>query len=309
MADASGFARSGKLPKRSVMNSSSAYERVITSDGSVTYYSEEFQQAFHNLSGARQEALEKYVFPTRLLSLAAQRDELHLLDVCFGLGYNSGVALEHIWQVNPNCRVILHALERSPDVPRQALEQGLWGDWSFANLWRSWLERGWVQGDRLCAHLHWGDARRTIENVPRGWADAVFFDPFTPPSCPQLWTVELFQQVARCLHPSGRLATYSCAVAVRAGMLAAGLYIGSTPPVGRPGPGTLAALTPDNLPELSQREREHLQTRAAIPYRDPSLAASAEEILTNRQLEQQLSHLEATSAWKKRWKPQRSHSA
>ena len=130
-----------------------------------------------------------------------------------------------------------------------------------------------------------------------------------PPSCPQLWTVELFQQVARCLHPSGRLATYSCAVAVRAGMLAAGLYIGSTPPVGRPGPGTVAALTPDNLPELSQREQEHLQTRAAIPYRDPSLAASAEEILTNRQLEQQLSNLEATSAWKKRWKPKRCHSA
>ena len=275
----------------------------MTDDGSATFFSEEFQQAFHNLSGARQEALEKYVLPSHLPSLATQRDELHLLDVCFGLGYNSAVALDRIWQLNPNCRVILYALERSPEVPRQAFEEGLWGDWSFETLWGTWLDEGYVNSDRFTAYFHWGDARQTISNVPAGWADAVFYDPFSPSSCPQLWTVELFQQVARCMKPSGRLATYSCAVAVRAGMLAAGLYVGSTPPVGRPGPGTVAALTPDNLPDLCQREREHLQTRAAIPYRDPSLQASAEEIRYNRQLEQQLSSFEATSAWKKRWKP------
>lgn len=284
------------------MSRSSPLESITTRDGSVTFFSEEFQQYFHNCSGARQEALEKYVIPTCLLSLPQQRQELHLLDICFGLGYNSGVALERIWQLNPNCRVVLHALERSPDVPRQACQQGLWGNWEFEALWRQWLDRGIVESDRLSARLHWGDARTTIQQVPESWADAVFFDPFAPPSCPQLWTTDLFRQVAGRMRPQGRLATYSCAVAVRAGMLEAGLQIGSTPPVGRPGPGTVASLSPSDLPKLTARELEHLQTRAAVPFRDPSLADSMAKILHRRHKEQRDSPLEATSIWKKRWK-------
>ena len=285
------------------MNDAYPYITITTSDGSITFFSEEFQQAFHNFSGARQEALEKYVLPTNVLTLAMERQELHMLDVCFGLGYNSGVALERIWQINPSCHIILHALERSPDVPQQAYRQGLWNDWEFEALWKSWLDTGQLESDRLTAFMHWGDARLALQNVPGQWADAVFFDPFAPPSCPHLWTVDLFRQIARCLRSCGRLATYSCAVAVRAGMVEAGLSIGSTPPVGRPGPGTVASLNPDHLPALSQREREHLQTRAAIPYRDPTLSASIDAILATRQQEQQQSNLEATSVWKKRWKP------
>lgn len=285
------------------MSESSAYSTITTSDGSITFFSEEFQQAFHNFSGARLEALEKYVLPTYLLALARERQELHIIDVCFGLGYNSAVALERIWQVNPHCRVWIHALERSPDVPQQAHQQGLWDDWPFKSRWRQWIDEGAIEDARFSAHIHWGDARQTLQTLPKQWADAVFYDPFAPPSSPHLWTVEMFEQVARCLKPHGRLATYSCAVAVRSGMLAAGLHIGSTPPVGRPGPGTVASPSPAQLPPLSQRETEHLQTRAAVPYRDPSLTASISDIIERRDREQKQSQLEATSVWKKRWKP------
>ncbi len=58
---------------------------------------------------------------------------------------------------------------------------------------------------------------------------------------------------------------------------------------------------------LSQAEKEHLLTRAAIPYRDPQLKDSAEAILKRRQLEQQASSLEPTSRWRKRWHRE-SHS-
>ena len=292
-----------------VMSESFPFESAITGDGSATFFSKEFQQYFHNCSGARREAFEKYLVPTHLLSLAQQQQEIHLLDVCFGLGYNSGVALDRIWQHNPRCRVVVHALERSPEVPQQACQQGVWKDWEFEPLWRQWLEVESVSGDRFLAQFLWGDARTTIQQVPRSWADAVFFDPFSPPSCPQLWTVDLFRQVARCLKPQGRLATYSCAVAVRAGMLEAGLHVGSTPPVGRPGPGTVASLSSSDLPALSERELEHLNTRAAVPYRDPSLSDSAADILHRRHEEQQNSSLEATSVWKKRWKPPRLSNA
>ncbi len=59
---------------------------------------------------------------------------------------------------------------------------------------------------------------------------------------------------------------------------------------------SLTALSP-----LSQVEKEHLLTRAAIPYRDPGLSDSTEVIVMRRQQEQQASLLEPTSRWRKRW--------
>ena len=148
-----------------------------------------------------------------------------------------------------------------------------------------------------------GDARKTLKKVHqlKFRADAIFLDPFSPPHCPQLWTVEFLGLAAKCLQPDGRLATYSCAAAVRTALMTADLKIGSTAPFGRRSPGTVANFTNSNLSALSQEEEEHLQTRASIPYRDPQLCDSAGEILQRRQIEQQNSELEPTSHWKKRW--------
>lgn len=86
-----------------------------------------------------------------------------------------------------------------------------------------------------------GDARTTIQVVQASGfqVDAIFLDQFSPPNCPQLWTVEFLEQVAKCLSSTGRLATYSC-TALRTALLAAGLKIGFTPPVGRRSTGTVA---------------------------------------------------------------------
>jgi tRNA U34 5-methylaminomethyl-2-thiouridine-forming methyltransferase MnmC len=140
-------------------------------------------------------------------------------------------------------------------------------------------------------------------------ADAIFLDPFSPPQCPHLWTIEFIKLVSLCLQHDGLLATYSCAAAVRTAFLNAGLSIASTAPVGRKTPGTLAGLrgktqlnSSENQPlPLSQLELEHLQTRAAVPYRDPTLIDSPSVILKRRELEQQASDLEPTSHWRKRW--------
>ncbi|MEM9155222.1 MAG: hypothetical protein AAGB13_09325, partial [Cyanobacteria bacterium P01_F01_bin.33] len=48
-------------------------------------------------------------------------------------------------------------------------------------------------------------------------------------------------------------------------------------------------------------ELEHLQTRAAVPYRDPTLKEERDRIRLQRQQAQQQSSLEATSRWKRRW--------
>jgi tRNA U34 5-methylaminomethyl-2-thiouridine-forming methyltransferase MnmC len=147
-----------------------------------------------------------------------------------------------------------------------------------------------------------GDARLTLQKVLESGfkADAIFLDPFSPPKCPQLWTVEFLTLLAQSLAIDGRLATYSCAASVRTALSLAGLKFGAGVQVGKRSPGTVANFTGKDLPSISAQEQEHLQTRAAIAYRDPDLQDSAETILERRKAEQAKSCLEPTSHWKKR---------
>jgi tRNA U34 5-methylaminomethyl-2-thiouridine-forming methyltransferase MnmC len=277
----------------------------LTEDGSYTFFDQEFQETFHSSFGAKQEAEVRYIEPCQIQQLATKQSTIRILDVCYGLGYNSAAALEVIWSVNPSCQVELIALEIAADVPRQAIQHNLLGQWQLpvASMLAKLANESRVDQDLLSAQLLWGDARQTIKSlVEQNWqADAIFLDPFSPPKCPQLWTVEFISLLSQCLAPQGRLATYSAAAAVRAALLMAGLNIGSVMGAGRKSPGTIAAFEYKNLPALSLMEQEHLQTRAATPYRDRSLQNSPAEIIAHRQQEQQTSDREATSQWRKRW--------
>lgn len=283
---------------------SSQFEPCLTDDGSYTFFSSEFGQTFHSKFGARQESVYKYAIPT-LLAEKAERGRLRLLDICYGLGYNSAAALATVWGINADCQVEIIALELDRAVPLSAIEHGLLTEWEepIPQLLTQLVEIGSIETERLQAELILGDARQKIElAIERGFqADAIFFDPFSPAACPQLWTVEFIDRVAKCCAADGIIATYSCAAAVRAAMLAVGLSIGDSSPVGRKSPGTIASFNANLLQPLSTQELEHLQTRAAIPYRDPNLSDSIAEIISRRELEQQNCGLETTSQWKKRW--------
>lgn len=248
------------------------------------------------------EAEQTYVQVTRLTDLA-QGPAVALLDVCYGLGYNSAAALAAIWRINPQCRVTLRALEIDAEVPRAAIAQHLMAPWPDAvqQILGPLAKTHHHQTPRLDAQLLVGDARQRLPEL-HGWqADAVFLDPFSPTRCPQLWTVDFLRGLATCLKPTGRLATYSCAAAVRAALIELGLNIGSTVAAGRQWPGTVASHTETDLPTLSPREYAHLNTRAAVIYCDPMLTATAEEIKAERAQRQQQSPLMATGQWRRQW--------
>lgn len=297
------IANSGPSPETSWMPQ-------ITDDGSFTFFSEIFGETFHSIQGAREEAFVKFVQPTNLAEKAIG-DRLNLLDVCYGLGYNTAAALETVWAINPACEVQIYGLEWDASVPMGAIAPPLIQSWSPAvqRVLQSLATNHVCQTNQLQAKLLIGDARQTIDRViETGFAaDAIFFDPFSPRRCPQLWTVEFFQQVGRCLAPDGKLATYSRSACVRSAMREAGLAIGTIPMSNEPHPthewsqGTIGAWTAVDLHPLSPMEQEHLHTRAAIPYRDPSLTDAAETILARHQQEQKTCQRESTSSWRRRW--------
>ena len=283
-----------------------------TQDGSFTFFSSEFNEAFHSRQGAKAEAFAKFAEATDLAERARQ-PRICLLDVCYGLGYNSAAALETIWAINPGCQVTLYGLELDASVPQAAVSSPLVDIWQpeTQQILEKLAANFEYCDERLSAKLLIGDARQTVQPL-QIQADAILFDPFSPQHCPQLWTVEFFQQVAFRLASSGKLATYSRSASVRAAMQLAGLQVG-TIPLGEDhlphewAQGTVACKASAcrageiGLMPLSPMEQEHLQTRAAVPYRDLDLQNSAQQILARHQAERQQSPLESTSSWRRRW--------
>ena len=151
--------------------------------------------------------------------------------ICYGLGYNTAAALETIWATNPDCHVELIGLEINVSVPQNAMEHQLFSDWNseYTKILGQLAFTQQVNSDHLTAKLLIGDARNLIQSLSNSGfcADAIFLDPFSPPQCPQLWTIEFIRQVAQYLHSNGLLATYSCAAAVRTALIAAGLATAS----------------------------------------------------------------------------------
>lgn len=283
----------------------------LTQDGSYTFFSAEFGEAYHSLHGAKTESFEKFATVTRL-EARAKAGRVKILDVCYGLGYNSAAALETIWSGAPECCIEVVGLELDPHVLKASLALETFGQWSDSvqAVLTGLAEHHRFQMSDLQAEILLGDARQSIQRlIDRGWqADAIFLDPFSPRRCPQLWTVEFLADVAACLTQTGLLATYSRSAAVRNALTEAGLKIGTVPiaphQVHLPhawSQGTLASYTGDELIPLSQMEQEHLQTKAGIPLRDPQKSASAVSILDAQARAQQASSRESSSSWRRRW--------
>ena len=61
----------------------------FTNDGSVGLFSLEADDIYHSTYGALTEAYEKFILPANLGDLFKRKSEIKVLDICFGIGYNT----------------------------------------------------------------------------------------------------------------------------------------------------------------------------------------------------------------------------
>jgi len=259
---------------------SNTHTPILTDDGSITFFSEGWKEHYHTKTGARMEAQEKFVEPSGLAA-KLQISNLKLLDVCFGLGNNSLAAF--CAATGSKCRMAVTALEMDKRVVRSASQFFQCLETDPVN-WRSVLSELHSHSSFITQNsslsIRWGDARWLIQRLETESFDIVFHDPFSSQHCPELWTVEFFQQLYRVMKPDGVLLTYSSALPVRGAMLEAGFLIGETHPGHQMGDGTLAA---KRSADLEFPIHGALDARRSIPYRDPHLCATAKTILRHRQ--------------------------
>lgn len=73
------------------------FHPYFTNDGSVGLYSTDFNDIYHSATGALTEAYEKFIYPVDFNNLL-QKDKINVLDICYGIGYNSKSFLNFIFE-------------------------------------------------------------------------------------------------------------------------------------------------------------------------------------------------------------------
>ncbi len=277
---------------------------VETEDGSVTFWNEDYKEHYHTPSGARMEAMEKYVVPSKL-NERQEKGDVQLLDVCFGLGYNSLCAANAMRQdaastlsitaLEMDRRVVgaaaknIQTLDSDTfDWKKTLMELYLYGQSEISNRH---AKRGFPDGKQRIeekwqsAMIHWGDARYTITKLQPSTYDLLFLDAFSTQRNSELWTVDFFRKLKDVMKPDAVLLTYCAAIPVRAGLLEAGFFVGETTPVGRQRGGTIAAMRAEDIEiPLPDHELKMIsETTRGLPYRDPYGVWTNKEILRDRQ--------------------------
>ena len=79
----------------------SEFQPYFTNDGSVGLYSENFDDIYHSASGALTEAYEKFVYPIDW-DVLLKHDNIKILDICYGIGYNTKSFLNYIFENKKN---------------------------------------------------------------------------------------------------------------------------------------------------------------------------------------------------------------
>ena len=70
----------------------------FTNDGSVGLYSPKDDDIYHSTYGALSEAYEKFILPANLNEFLKTHNEIKILDICFGIGYNSKSFLNYFFE-------------------------------------------------------------------------------------------------------------------------------------------------------------------------------------------------------------------
>lgn len=68
-----------------------------TNDGSVGLFSKDADDIYHSTYGAITESYEKFIIPAEIKNFLKNNSEIKVLDICFGIGYNSKSLLNEIY--------------------------------------------------------------------------------------------------------------------------------------------------------------------------------------------------------------------
>ncbi len=253
------------------------FEVVTTRSGAAAVRDRVLREVMHPVIGPGAEAEALYVRQSRLSErLAGPGGSLVLFDVGLGAGANALAASRAARAAGASGRQLeIVSFERDTGALALAASEEASGRLGLSpedvRAAQALLAAGYHAEERFSWRLVLGDAVEGLR-AATARAEVVFWDPFSPATNPELWTVDAFSALrARC-GPGAVVFTYSTATSVRSALLLAGFFVGVGDPSGPKEQTTAAACELRDLPlPLDRRWLERLlRSSAPLPRGVPS---------------------------------------
>ncbi len=192
-------------------------------DGSYSAFSSAYNEHYHSTKdGALNESLYKHIKPAFLLN--ARKVHLNIVDICFGLGFNTLASLYYRDLYYPDTTLSIY----SPELDKNLIKS--LKDFPYPEIFATYksvidslIKYQKYEDRNTNIKLFIGDAREYIKTLSN--IDICYQDAFSPDVNEILWSREYFRDIANILNNDGVLTTYSIALRVRLGLYENGFNI------------------------------------------------------------------------------------
>ena len=206
---------------------------TLTADGSNTLFNETIGEHYHSKHGALQES--KHVFiEAGLKHVAANQQEISILEIGFGTGLNFILTLEYA--AAHQLELKYTGLEAFP-LELEALKSTGYQQYVPENIWNS-LESNYLNALKAPVTLLPGQElvipHITLDQFQSPAVfDLVYYDAFSVQHQPEMWSDEIIAHTCSFLKPGGTFVTYAITGKLKRALKSNGFTIEKLP--GAPG--------------------------------------------------------------------------
>ncbi len=207
-------------------------ERILTSDGSHTLWNQTLNAYYHSVNGALQESQSIYI--NLGLKEAIRRYRLSPISASlavFEMGFGTGLNALLTWLEADTAQVPVYyvTIEAHPLAEEQVA--GLNYDGLLETHRLGQLHSAhWEQPVQLSSYFTLEKRHTKLQDFETALQfDAIYYDAFAPSAQPELWELEVFEQLASLLKPNGNLTTYCSKSYVQRNLRTAGFTVEKHP--------------------------------------------------------------------------------
>lgn len=200
-------------------------EIVLTQDGSSSIFLPEWNEHYHSVHGAVQEAY--HVFIKNGLDLFRNRTQLDLLEIGFGTGLNAIITNSESKKYKIAVNYI--GVEAYPVTSLEISKMNYIEKLGFDHLKTDFIrmhEVPWHENHQISMGFKLIKRKMLFEEIDvQNQHDLIYFDAFGARVQPELWTENIFRKMFNALVEGGVLVTYSAKGSVRRAMQNVGFTV------------------------------------------------------------------------------------
>ena len=207
-------------------------EIIKTSDGSTTIHIPEWNEQYHSIHGAIQEA--NHVYINNGLKYKSS-NQIAVLEIGFGTGLNSFMTF--LAAQNKELLIEYVGVEAYPILEEELLKLNYvaeLGATRFTKIFESFHSCSWEEQHQITPNFSLLKRKQFFHEIDdENKFDVIYFDAFGARVQPELWTEEIFFKMYLALKSEGVLVTYAAKGSVRRAMQSVGFSVERLP--GPPG--------------------------------------------------------------------------